>query len=301
MRLITHTDLDGVVCAVLISTVEQVDEIKFIDPGTIQSGKISITENDILADLPYDSRVGMWFDHHESSKPPAGKEIEGMFRVAPSAARVVYEYYENPYLEKYEKIVEETDKIDSGQVTLDQVTNPTGLFLLSNTFETSEPKAADDDYRRHVIRLLRSKTIEETLNDARVKERCGRMKDEFETFKKIIAETTTMIGKVAFSDVRERPELPRGNNYLVYSMFPQAVTSVRIMPISTEKDTLKISVGHNIYGKKSEFDVGTAMKKIGGGGHRAVGGATVGEEEAYDIAMRLVKEINNFEVKEEKP
>ncbi len=96
MRLITHTDLDGVACAVLITTVEQIDQIKFIDPGTIQAGKLTIGGDDILADLPFDKRAGMWFDHHESSKPKEGQEFEGMFRIAPSAARVVYEYYDNP-------------------------------------------------------------------------------------------------------------------------------------------------------------------------------------------------------------
>ncbi len=298
MRLITHTDMDGVACAVLITTVEQVDEIKFIDPGAVQAGKVQIGENDIMADLPFDGRAGLWFDHHESSKPPEGKKFEGMFRIAPSAARVVYEYYDNPYLEKYENLVEETDKIDSGQVTLDQVTNPTGLFLLSNTLETSAPKSEDDHYRRHVISLLRKRSIEETLADRHVAERCAKVLGEFEVFRKIIRENTVMIGKVAFSDLRQRPDLPRGNNFLIYSLFPEAVTSVRIQPLGEDKDHVKISAGHNIYGEKSEFNVGEAMKRIGGGGHKPVGGASVAKEAAHELAMRIVREINDFEEKQ---
>ncbi|MFA5106503.1 MAG: hypothetical protein WC506_06115 [Candidatus Micrarchaeia archaeon] len=300
MRLITHTDLDGVACAVLLTTVEQIDQVKFIDPGTIQSGKIEITGNDILADLPFDKRAGMWFDHHESSKPKDGQEFEGMFRIAPSAARVVYEYYDNPYLAKYERLVEGTDRIDSGQVSKEEATSPTGLFLLSNTLETAAPKAEDDDYRRHVIRLLRHHSIEETLENPRVKDRCANVKNELEAFRRLLEENTVMIGKVAFSDLREKPELPRGNNYVVYSLFPQAVTSVRLMPLDEGKDDAKISVGHNIYGKKSEFNVGEAMRRIGGGGHRPVGGATVKKEAAYEIAMRIAKEINDFEEKQGK-
>ncbi|MCX6770361.1 MAG: exopolyphosphatase, partial [Candidatus Micrarchaeota archaeon] len=121
MRLYTHTDLDGVMCAVLISCVEEVDEFRFVDPGTVQAGKIPFTKNDIISDLPLDRRCGMWFDHHESSRPNAGIKFEGEWKLAPSAARVAYEYYENPFLEKYLPAVEATDKIDSGQVAIGEV------------------------------------------------------------------------------------------------------------------------------------------------------------------------------------
>ena len=294
MRLITHTDLDGVICAVLICSVEQIDEVKFIDPGTIQARKLAIKKEDILADLPYDSRVGIWFDHHESSKPKQGQKFEGAWSMAPSAARVIFDYYENPYLDKFGNIVKETDRIDSGGVTLADVENPQGLFLISNTFETTSPKSFDDRYRRHVIGLLREQPdIEKVLADASVKERCANFTKEAEIFKAILLESTKVIGNVAFSDLRQRPDLPRGNNYIVYSLFPQCTTSVRLMPLKEEKDSVKLSVGHNVFGKKSDFDVGTAMKKIGGGGHRAVGGATISKEDAEKIAMQIVEEINS--------
>lgn len=295
MRLITHTDLDGVACAVLISSVEQVDIFKFVDPGTIQAGLLKMGKQDILSDLPFDSRVGMWFDHHESNKPREGVKFEGAFRVAPSAARVVYEYYENPYLEKFAQMVEETDKIDSGQVEIGMVENPSGWFLLSNTLESSAPKAEDDRYKEYVINLIkRTPGIDAILSDAKVSERASRVLDEFAKFKEILLAHTVMIGKVAFSDLRERPDLPKGNNFVVYSLFPQAVTSVRIMPQKEDKNIVKVSVGHNIYGKKCEFDVGAAMKRIGGGGHRAVGGATVKSDEAEKLAHVIIDEINRY-------
>ena len=295
MRLITHSDLDGVMCAALLSEVEEILEIKFVDPGTIQAGKIPIGGLDIIADLPYDKRCGMWFDHHESSKPKENTKFEGSWKLAPSAARVVYDYYENPYLEKYAKAVEETDRIDSGQVELSQVQNPSGWFLVSNTLETSAPKKEDDEYRRHVIALIRkSPDAGKVLSDEWVKERVEQVGQEFKKFAEILKESTVMVGKVAYSDLRLRPDLPRGNNYLVYSLFPDAISSVRIMPLSEneDKDTVKISVGHNIYGKKCGFDVGAAMKRIGGGGHRSVGGASVKKEEAEALAKKLAEEIN---------
>lgn len=296
MRLITHTDLDGVMCGALLSCVEQVDDVKFVDPGTMQAGKLYITKNDIIADLPYDKRCGLWFDHHVSSAPPEGRKFEGMFRAAPSAARVVFEYYENPYLDKFKEALEAVDRIDSGQVARGEAENPTGWFLLSNTLETSAEKKEDDEYRRHVIELIRkTPEIDCIMRDEWVKERAKNVNAELAAFREILLQHTVMIGKVAFSDLRSRPDLPKGNNYLVYSLFPDAVTSVRLMPEKEDKDSVKISVGHNIYGKKSEFDVGEAMKKIGGGGHKPVGGATVKKDEADTIAKKLIEEINEFE------
>jgi len=136
MRVITHTDLDGVFSAVLLNEVEEVYDIKFLDPNTIQNKKIEITKEGIIADLPYDKRCGMWFDHHESSKPE-NQNFKGSWKLAPSAARVIYDYYENPYLEKYSKILLEVDRIDSGKITKEDIQNPQGWFLISNTFDLS--------------------------------------------------------------------------------------------------------------------------------------------------------------------
>ena len=298
MRLYTHTDLDGVMCAVLISCVEEVDEFRFVDPGTVQAGKIFFRKSDIISDLPFDRRAGMWFDHHESSRPKEGAKFEGAWKLAPSAARVAFEYYENPYLEKYAAAVEATDRIDSGQVSREEAENPSGWFLFSNTLETSAEKQEDDEYRVHVIALIRrNPDIAAVLADARVSERVKNVKSELAKFAQILREHTVMIGKVAFSDLRARPDLPRGNNYLVYSLFPDAVTSVRLMPEKEDKEHAKLSVGHNIYGAKCGFDVGAAMKKIGGGGHKSVGGASVKKEEAETIAKKIIAEINEFEGK----
>ncbi|MFA6328528.1 MAG: hypothetical protein WCY41_03710 [Candidatus Micrarchaeia archaeon] len=295
MRLYTHTDLDGVMCAVLISCVEEVDEFRFVDPGTVQAGKLPFRKSDIVSDLPFDRHCGMWFDHHESSRPKEGREFEGAWRLAPSAARVVYEYYDNPYLGKYAAAVEATDRIDSGQVGREEAENPSGWFLFSNTLETSAEKQEDDAYRVHVIALIRrTPDIAAILSDARVAERVKNVKAELDRFAQILREHTVMIGRVAYSDLRTRPDLPRGNNYLVYSLFPDAITSVRLMPEKEDKESVKLSVGHNIYGKKCEFDVGAAMKRIGGGGHRSVGGASVKKEEAEALAKKIIGDINEY-------
>ncbi|MCX6772957.1 MAG: hypothetical protein NTV88_04270 [Candidatus Micrarchaeota archaeon] len=296
MRLYTHTDLDGIFSAVLISVVEEVDEIRFVDPGTVQAGKIFFNEYDIISDLPFDRRAGMWFDHHESSRPSPDRKFEGAWGLKPSAARVIFEWAENPYLEKYSAALLEVDKIDSGQVPIEEARNPTGWFLLSNTLESNAEKSEDDKYRRHVIALIKKNPdISAVLKDGWVEERVESVQGDLEKFKQLLLANTKMIGKVAFSDMRSVSEFPRGNNYLIYSLFPSAVTSVRIMPLDEEKDSVKLSVGHNIYGKKSTYDVGAAMKKLGGGGHKPVGGASVSKEQTDEIVQRIIQEINDWE------
>lgn len=293
MRLYTHSDLDGVFCAALLSECEEVDEIRFVDPATVQAGKIRFRPTDIIADLPFCRGCGMWFDHHESSRPKEGQKFEGSWKLAPSAARVVYDWCENPYLEKYASALQEVDLIDSGKVPREQAENPSGWFLLSNTLESEANKKEDDEYRRHVIGLLRKNPdIKAVLADATVAARAEEAGESLAKFASILKECTVMIGRVAYSDLRRRPDFPRGNNYLVYSLFPQAVSSVRLMPVDEEAGTAKISVGHNVYGEKCGFDVGMAMKKLGGGGHRGVGGASVKKDEAEALAEKLVKEIN---------
>ena len=65
-RLVTRSDFDGLVCAMLLNELGIIDEIKFVHPKDVQDGKVEITEDDITTNLPFDKRVGLAFDHHES-------------------------------------------------------------------------------------------------------------------------------------------------------------------------------------------------------------------------------------------
>ena len=65
-RLVTRSDFDGLVCAMLLKELDIIDDIKFVHPKDVQDGKVELTENDITTNLPFDPRVGLAFDHHES-------------------------------------------------------------------------------------------------------------------------------------------------------------------------------------------------------------------------------------------
>ncbi|MDA8433596.1 MAG: exopolyphosphatase, partial [Nitrospiraceae bacterium] len=137
MRLVTRGDLDGVTSAVLLSEMEKVDSIELIHPQDITNKRFEITGSDIMANLPYHPNCGMWFDHHEltesNEKPPAS--YKGRHAIAPSVARVIYEYYGPEKLGKYGQLVKETDRLDSAQLNIDDVTDPQGVILLGFTID----------------------------------------------------------------------------------------------------------------------------------------------------------------------
>ncbi|MBI4399906.1 exopolyphosphatase, partial [Candidatus Micrarchaeota archaeon] len=160
MKILTHNDFDGAVSAMLISCMEEIDGIRFTTPERIQRREIEVTKHDIIADLPFHPNCGMWFDHHLSNE--IEKKFEGRFELAPSAARVVYNYYENPYLEKYKELLEATDRIDSGVVTLEDIKKPSGYYLLSITLELDKERW-DSDYRRRLIGWLKDYNVEQIL------------------------------------------------------------------------------------------------------------------------------------------
>ena len=97
MRLVTRSDFDGLACAMMLKEIGLIDEIKFVHPKDVQDGKIELFKTDITTNLPYDQRVGLAFDHHESEEDRLrATETSGKLIIDPnarSAARVLYNYY----------------------------------------------------------------------------------------------------------------------------------------------------------------------------------------------------------------
>src|SRR5438270_11207664 len=124
MRLVTRSDFDGLVCAVLIKQVERLDSIQFVHPKDLQDGNFEVTENDILTNVPYVPGCGLWFDHHatEVERVVGKQEFRGECRVAPSAARVVYDYYGGAArFPGFEEMMREVDKADSAQFAREEI------------------------------------------------------------------------------------------------------------------------------------------------------------------------------------
>jgi hypothetical protein len=283
MRLITRSDFDGLVCAVLLKEVETIDTVDFVHPKDVQDGKVAVSRDDILTNLPFVQGVGMWFDHHSSEihRNEETATYRGRFEIAPSAARVVYNHYSvgSEKLRKFDALLESVDKSDSAQLSIDDVTNPGGWMLLSYVMD---PRTGLAYHRGYSIsnRDLMAKMIdliganpdnpEVVLADPDVKQRVDRYFEQQEEFAKLTRERSTLEKNVIITDLRGMRDLPAGNRFLVYTMFPNANIQVRIFDGRGGEFTV-CAVGHSIFNRTSKTDVGKLMDTYGGGGHRGAG------------------------------
>ena len=274
MRLVTRADLDGLACAVLITASEKVDEIALVHPQDITDKRIAITPDDILANLPYHPAAGKWFDHHlltESNERPPEK-FEGRYGLAPSAARVVFEYYieKNPFLKKYETLLAETDRLDSAQLNIDDVLDPKDYILLGYTLDPRTGLGAYQDYFRRLVQWVHSKPIDEIMQLLEVQERVATMREQDESFREVMVANSRLDSHVVVSELRHVSPRPVGNRFLIYTLFPQASISLRVQ-WGPSRDQVAAIAGHSIFNRTSRTNVGALMSRYGGGGHKGAG------------------------------
>ncbi len=274
MRLVTRGDLDGLTCAVLITSCEKVDEIMLVHPQDITDRRLAITDDDILANLPYQSGVGKWFDHHllthANERPP--DRFEGRYGLAPSAARMAYEYYigAHPELRKHDRLLAETDRLDAAQLTIDDVLDPKGYILLGYTLDSRTGLGAFQDYFRALVEAVKAQPIEQILARPDVKARVERIRTEDAAFRAITRQRSRMDGNVVFTDFRDEQPPPVGNRFLVYTLFPEANISLRVH-WGPSREHVAAAAGHSIFNRTNRTNVGELMARYGGGGHRGAG------------------------------
>jgi hypothetical protein len=314
MRLVTRADFDGLVCGALVTKFEAIDSYLFVEPKFMQDGLVEIRQGDIITNLPYHSNCSLWFDHHiTNTTPDFPKPImlgKGGFRLAPSAARVVCEYYTEvgarreatgdskirpeeilSFLnsERMKHLLHEADRIDAGKLEMNDVLDPQGYVLISMT--TDGRNAGDEPYWLKIIDLLRDKTLEETLDDPDVKRRCQQIRDEQEKLRKLLLERAELRGNVIYVDLRGVKEIPDGNRFLIFTLFPKGNIQVKVAHDSQRENTTAISVGYNIFNSTSNVNVGELLKNYGGGGHKVVGSSRVPNDKAEQAIQEIVEAV----------
>jgi len=291
LRLVTRGDLDGLACAVLLSSCEDVQEIQLAHPQDITDKRLHVDENDILANLPYHPACGKWFDHHlltpSNEKPPEG--FAGRHALAPSAARVIYDHYlgEHPELTRFDRLLQETDRLDSAQLTIDDVLSPGGYVLLGFTLDPRSGLGSWEGYFRSLVDLLKTAPIEEVLARPEVAERIERMRAQDERFRRVTREHSRLEGNVVVTDFRGLDEPPVGNRFLVYTLFPEANISLRVhrAPGPTH---VAVAVGHSIFNRTSNTNVGQLMSRHKGGGHKGAGTCLIPADDADHLIAELI-------------
>jgi len=291
MRIVTRPDFDGIVCAALIYGAESITRpVLWTEPGQIQNREVAIETGDIMANLPYDDRCTMWFDHHVSNTP--GMTVPGAFEIAPSAAGVVYRYYQalDRLGNGFDELVRETDIIDSADLSREMVLSPEKYpyLLLSMTIKNRDE--SDPPYWNRLVTLLRQKKIDDVLQDDAVKDRCRLVIKENREFEHHLTAHTELVKGITVTDFRPFEKAPSGNRFLIYSLFPNAMASIKIRYDHKNRDKTIVSIGKSIFNSQFKVNIGNLLSSYGGGGHAGAGGCSM-ESSLADGYLEEILEI----------
>lgn len=302
MRLVTRSDFDGLICGMLLKEVDIIDSWVFVHPKDLQDGLFHPTENDVLANVPYVPGCGMWFDHHTSEDDRLGwsQNVKGESRLAPSAARIIYEYYGGEArFPSYKEMIEAVDKVDSGQLTREEILNPTGWILLGFISDPRTGLGRFRDFRisnyqlmEELINHCRNMNIEDILEVEDVKERVALYYEQDRLFKEMVKSHTTIEYNVILTDLRNVETIYTGNRFLVYSLYPEQNVSVWIVD-GKLKQNVSIACGYSILNRTCTVDIGSLMLKHGGGGHKMVGTCQVPYDDADSVLREIVEALQH--------
>ncbi len=305
MRIVARPDFDGIVCAVLLYEALDINKpVLWVEPNAMQDGQVEIRKGDIIANLPYQKKCTLWFDHHESNR--IDTPFYGLFKIAPSAAGNIYIFFNhfdsdnNPgYIAKaiktfkrdYTELIKATDKIDLAQLTLDEVIHPGKYPYLSISMTVVGHRKADESYWNHLVKLLRKDNIQRVILDPEVKKRCKAVALGNKKYKKLLMEHTVLKKHVSITDFRSFARMPTGNRFLVYALFQESVVNVKIRFHDEARDKVIVSVGHNIFNCGCNVSAGLLCLRFGGGGHRGAGSCCFHVNKAGEYLPAIIETL----------
>jgi nanoRNase/pAp phosphatase (c-di-AMP/oligoRNAs hydrolase) len=301
-RLVTRSDFDGLVCAVLLKEIGMIDDIKFVHPKDMQDGKINITGKDITTNLPYVDGVHLAFDHHSSETIRLG-ELKNNHIIdadAASAARVVHDYYggNDKFPSAWNEMMAAVDKGDSAQFSRDEILNPEGWVLLNFLMDARTGLGRFHEFRISNYQLMmdlidRCKTysIDEIIALPDVQERVVLFREHEEKAKEQIKRCTTVYKNLLVLDLRSEEIIYAANRFMIYALFPEANISIHVMWGLKQQNTV-FAIGKSIINRTSNTDIGKLCLVYGGGGHKNAGTCQLANGEADEHLMDFIARIN---------
>ncbi|PXW95487.1 nanoRNase/pAp phosphatase (c-di-AMP/oligoRNAs hydrolase) [Sphaerotilus hippei] len=302
-RLITRSDFDGLVCAVLLTELGLIDDITFVHPKDMQDGKIEVSSRDISTNLPYVPGVHLAFDHHASETLRHGGERAANHIIdpaAPSAARVVYDHYGGartfPMVDP--QMMTAVDQADSAQYSREDILEPRGWVLLNYLMDARTGLGRFRDFRisnyalmMELIQFCRTHTISDILGLPDVQERVQLYVDHAERAREQILRCSTVHDRLVVLDLRGEQTIWATNRFMIYALFPQANISIHRLWGLKQQNTV-FATGKSILDRSSRTDIGQLMLEFGGGGHQAAGTCQVDNERADEVLQTLIRRIN---------
>ncbi len=304
MRLVTRSDFDGLACAMMLKDMDMIDEIKFVHPKDVQDGKVELSKRDITTNLPYDPRVALAFDHHESEIDRLkAQETGGKLIIDPharSAARVVYDYYggKNTFPRVSEELMTAVDKGDSADFTMDEILHPKGWVLLHYLMDPRTGlgrfrnfRISNYDLMMELIDYCMNHSIDDILELPDVKERVLLYFEQSEMFIEQLKRIAKIHDKVVVLDLRDQEVIHAGNRFMIYALYPQTQISVHVA-WGFRKQNTAVMIGKSIVNKASTVDIGELCLKYGGGGHHNAGTCQLENDEVDEKLPEIIAALN---------
>ncbi|MBN2795019.1 MAG: exopolyphosphatase [Clostridia bacterium] len=299
-RLITRSDFDGLVCAVLLKEMDLIEDIKFVHPKDMQDGLIEVNENDISTNLPYVEGIGLAFDHHLSETIRNQKKDNHIIDPdAPSAARVVYDYYggKDTFVDISDEMMEAVDKADAAWFTKEDILDPKGWELLSFLMDARTGLGRFRDFRisnynlmMDLIDYCRDHDINQILDLPDVKERVDLFFSYKDQFYNQIRENAEVHGDVLVVNLKDEDLIYPGNRFVKYALFPDTKISIQVI-WGFQKQNTVFTVGKSIINRSSDVNIGEIMLSYGGGGHKNAGTCQVSHEDADRVLNELLVKL----------
>ncbi len=300
-RLITRSDFDGLVCAVLLKEMDLIDDIKFVHPKDMQDGKVEVTDRDITTNLPYVPGVHLSFDHHASETIRNEVRFNHIIHPdAPSAARVVFDHYGGvgKFGDRFNEMMAAVDKGDSAQFTRDEILDPEGWVLLNYLMDSRTGLGRFKDFRVSNYQLMmdlidycRTHGIDDILMLPDVVERVDLYFEHAAKAKTQLQLCTTVHHNVAVLDLRQEETIYAVNRFMIYALFPATNISIHAL-WGVQKQNTVFAVGKSITNRSSNVNIGALMLAYGGGGHENAGTCQVSNDEAAGVLQELIAKIN---------
>lgn len=304
-RLVTRSDFDGLVCAVLLKHLDMINDISFVHPKDMQDGKVEIGPMDITTNLPFVDGAHLVFDHHESELRRNDLNVDNYIidADAPSAARVVWKHFGGhaAFPSSWDEMMEAVDKADAAQFSIHEVLQPKRWELLNMLMDSRTGLGRFREFTISNYALMMSlidhckdSTIDQILELPDVLERVELYEQHAHAFKDQLQRCSTVHGNLVVLDLRHEEIIHPGSRFAIYALFPECNISIHRLWGFKQQNTV-FATGKSIFDRSCKTHVGELMLKYGGGGHAAAGTCQIDNDQSDDVLQELIQTINDNE------
>lgn len=294
LRIVSRADFDGIVCAVLLRNAFKAKlPLAWERPENIQHGTADIQSGDILANLPFDERALLWFDHHYTNRHLGF--FRGRFEVAPSAAVVIYRHYAGHFTRDFKHLVDMADKIDAADLSYAEIAEPYRFKELFLAMTVSDREKQDTPYWNHIVDLMDTMEMDEVITDRTVSMRFAMVRELQEEQKILLQKVSWLDGNIVVCDFRKTDSFRYENRFFPYTLFPKAYANVKISHPHGNPNITGINAGYSILNKKCKVNMGVLLSAFGGGGHQAAAACRFDSQYAAKYIPIILDVINRNE------